>query len=199
MSHPLPQHAALLSKFGHMVSIWNDVEYQWTSALLMFEHPETYEVSGTAQILAAHLGAVQIENAAKTVANEILYGDCRDFILKSIELFSVLREYRNYYVHGFQAVGLRSDGIPVGFLLTITARGRLTQHDTWFEEKDIDTLIDGLNFLRTAFGKVLLVWRRKIDPITSQPYQLPDSVPSISRLEKSKRFLFEYRRSGSVE
>lgn len=198
MSHPQPEHTALLSKFGRMISTWNDVEYQWRSALLMFERPDTYEVSGTAHILSAHLGSLQLLDAARTVANEVLSGECQSVVLEAISQLNILREYRNYYVHGFQGVGWSPNGTPLGFLLTMSARGRLVQHDQWFEERDLDTLIDHLDALRLTFGAVLLVWRKQVDPLTQQPYALPVLGDRPARLEKAKRLLFEYRTGGPV-
>lgn len=198
MSYPRPEHGPLLAKFGQMISTWNDVEYQWRSALLMFEHPETYEVSGTAQIMAAHLGSLQLLDAAKTLAAEILTDECQSLITEAIAQLNILREYRNYYVHGFQGVGWRPDGTPLGYLLTVTARGRLVQHDGWFGESDLDVLIEHLNSLRLVFGATLLVWRKQIDPSTQMPYCLPVLGPRPERLEKSKRLLFEYRTGSSV-
>lgn len=198
MSYPRPEHTALLSKFGQMISTWNDVEYQWGSCLLMFERPDTYEVSGTAQILAAHLGSLQLLEAAKTIATEILTGDCQTLLIEAVAYLNILREYRNYYVHGFQGVGWRADGTPLGYLLTVSARGRLVQHDQWFEERDLDTLIEHLGALRLVFGQTLRVWRKQIDPLTKQPYGLPELGDRPKRLEKSKRLLFEYRNGGSV-
>lgn len=198
MSHPRPEHADLLSKFGQMISTWNDVEYQWRSSLLRFEHPETYKVSGTAQILAAHLGSLQLLDAAKTLAAEILTGDCQATLREAVTQLDILREYRNYYVHGFQGVGWRPDGTPLGYLLTVGSRGRLVQHDQWFEESDLDILIAHLDALRLVFGRTLLVWRKQIDPLTQQPYSLPQLGDRPKRLEKSKRLLFEYRTSGPV-
>lgn len=198
MSYPRPEHTSLLSKFGQMVSTWNDVEFQWRSALLRFERPETYEVSGTAQILSSYLGSLQLIEAAKTVANEIVHEDCRSVLLEAIARLDILRAYRNYYVHGFQAVGQKQDGTSVGFLLTTSARGRLVQHDQWFEEHDLDTLIEHLNSLRLVFGRVLQFWRKQIDPLTKERYKLPELGSKPVPLEKSKRLLFEYLTSGPV-
>jgi hypothetical protein len=74
----------------------------------------------------------------------------------------------------------------------------LTQHDQWFEERDLEVLIGYLDALRLVFGRTLQVWRKQIDPLTQQPYGLPQLGERPARLEKSKRFLFEYRTGGPV-
>lgn len=183
----------LLAKFGHMITVWNDTEYQWRSSLLMMENPDTYETSATAEILATHLGSMQLIQSAKTFATEILDGPSQTCMLEAIAQLDIIREYRNYYVHGFQGVGWRQDTTPIGYLLTVSARGRLTQHDQWVEEANIDLLIDRLDALRLVFGSILLVHRKAVDDLTQQPRTLPELPPRLPRLEKSKRYLFEYR------
>lgn len=196
MSHPQPEHMQLLAKFGHLVTVWNDTEYQLRSSLLMMEDPGSVQTNATAEILAAHLGSVQLIQSTKTFANELLHGDIKDCMLEALMQLDLLRDYRNYYVHGFRAVGWRQDGTPIGKLLTISARGRLTQHDETCEEGDLDRLISGLEQLRTAFGGILLVHRGGFDPITQSPFSLPELPARPRKLEKSKRYLFEYRTSA---
>ena len=74
-------------------------------------------------------------------------------MLEAIEQMNVIREYRNYYVHGFKSAGRRASGEPVGFLLTFTARGRYTQHDLAFDETDLDLLIDHLKHYERCSGR----------------------------------------------
>lgn len=193
MSYAQPEHMPLLAKFGHLITIWNDTEYQLRSSLLLMENPQSFQTNATAEILAAHLGSVQLIQSAKTFANEMLEGEIRDCMLEALHQLDLLRDYRNYYVHGFRAVGWRPDGTPIGQLLTISARGRLTQHDEWCEEGDLDRLIAGLEQLRAAFGGILLVHRGGHDPLTQQPFSLPLLPTRPTKLEKSKRYLFEYR------
>lgn len=193
MSYAQPEHMPLLAKFGHLITVWNDTEYQLRSSLLMMEDPGSFQTNATAEILAAHLGSVQLIQSAKTFANEMLDGAMRDCMLEALLQLDLLRDYRNYYVHGFRAVGWRQDGTPIGQLLTISARGRLTQHDEWCEESDLDRLIGKMEQLRGAFGAILLVHRGGRDALTQEPFTLPELPERVTKLDKSKRYLFEYR------
>jgi len=179
-----------MAKFGYMVSIWNDVEYQWKSVLPRLEKPND-EPSQTAQMMTASLGSLQFIELAKTVSQELVAEDARAVLIEALRQIDILREYRNFYVHGFQSVGWRKGGEPVGFLLTFTARGRYTQHDLAFNEDDLDTIIDRLDALRLVFGRVSNVLSGQIDPITERPYALPELPAPLERLSKPKRLLFD--------
>lgn len=179
-----------MAKFGHMVSIWNDVEYQWKFGLGRLEYPEG-KPTQTAQMMMAVLGSFQFIELAKTVVTELVKGEAKVILLESIRQLDIIREYRNFYVHGFQSVGWRQNGEPVGFLLTFTAKGRYTQHDLAFNENDLDQLIDRLGSLRLMFGCVTNALSGRIDPITQLPYPLPDLPAPLERLSKPKRLLFD--------
>lgn len=179
MSFPRPEHNALLAKFGHMVSTWNDVDYQWKSCLPRLEAPGQ-GVSNTAAIMIVHLGSLQFIDLARTVAQELVREDARDVILEAVEQLNIIREYRNFYVHGFQSVGWRANGEPVGFLLTFTARGRFTQHDLAFNEADLDLMIERLDALRTVFGQVQIALEGRINSLTNEPYVLPQLPATYS-------------------
>lgn len=181
-----------------MVSTWNDVEYQWRGSLAIFLSPETHEDSNNAQILLSQLGSLQLLGTLKTVANELLSGNRQALLLEAIYQLDILREYRNYYVHGFQGVGWNSDGRPLGFLLTTSARGRLIQHDQWFQEEDLEVLIHHLNGLRYVCGQILPVSHDQVNSSVDPNYELPKLGERPKRLEKSKRLLFEYRTGSQI-
>lgn len=190
MSYPREEHYPLMAKFGHMVSIWNDVEYQWKFNLGMLENPKE-QPTQTAQMVTATLGSFQFIELAKTVVTELVQGEAKSILIEAIRQLDIIREYRNFYVHGFQSVGWRQNGEPVGFLLTFTTKGRYTQHDLAFNENDLDQLIDRLESLRLVFGEVTSALSGGIDPITQLPYPLPDLPAPLERLSKPKRLLFD--------
>ncbi|HEY0310872.1 MAG TPA: hypothetical protein VGC56_00105 [Allosphingosinicella sp.] len=173
-----------------MISVWNDVEYQWKACLPGLERPEE-PASRAVTIMTAHLGSLQFLDVARTIAHELVEGDARETLLEAIDQLNIIREYRNYYVHGFQSVGWRASGEPVGFLVTFAARGRFTQHDLAFNEADLDQLIIRLDALRTVFGQVQNVLSGRVDPLAGEAYKLPALPPRLERLSKPKRLLFD--------
>ena len=191
MTYPSEEHARLLQKYGQLISTWNDVEYQWKPALLYFEHPDTYEVSSTSKIISAHLTAFQLISVSETIAREIVSGDCQLTMIEATRQLDILREHRNYYVHGFQGVGWSQDGQPLGFLMTTTAQGRLIEHSTWVDESVIDELIGQLNSLRLVMGQVLGVWRNQNGDLRPDRFELPILGPRPDRLVRSKRFVLD--------
>ncbi|NBW09860.1 MAG: hypothetical protein EBR82_17730 [Caulobacteraceae bacterium] len=192
MSYPCPEHGPLLEKYGQMITTWNDVEYQWSSALLYFEKPDTSELSITAQILAAQLSSYQLSGFAQAVAHELVTGECQTVMLEAIKHLDILRDYRNYYVHGFQALGW-SNGIPAGMLLTRTVRGRLVDHNIWIQEAELDSLIAQLQDLRLVMGKVLGVWRHQHGALHSDDCSLPELGARPVKLDLPKRLVFGRR------
>ena len=190
MSYPRDEHYPLMAKFGHVVSIWNDVEYQWKSCLPRLERPGE-EPSQTAQMMTASLSSLQFLELARTIARELVREDARLVLLEALRQVDIIREYRNFYVHGFQSVGWLGTGEPVGFLLTFTARGRYAQHDLAFNEADLDIIIDRLGSLRLVFGRVSNVLSGRTDPMTQRLYPLPELPAPLERLSKPKRLLFD--------
>lgn len=111
--------------------------------------------------------------------------------MEAIEQLDRLREYRNYYVHGLQAVGWSADDRPIGLLLTVSARGELLQNDEWVDEAALDDLISRLDHLRLVPGRAMLARGGETDPLTGAVHALPSLQDRIPRLAKPKRRLID--------
>lgn len=187
MSFATEDHVRLLAKFGELITIWNDLEYQWRSSLPRFD-PSGESV--VAMIALEHLPSMQLGWAARTIVTTLLRGPAKELLLEALTQLDLLREYRNYYVHGFQGVGSREvTGEPIGYFRTTTARGELLQHDRWIDEAELDEMMARLRGLRTVFAEVLFVVTGAINPLTQAPYELPILPVRAPRLPKPKRVI----------
>lgn len=200
MSFPTADHETLLAKVAELISVWNAVEEAIKYCILSIEEPQKCDGLGTARILITYLNSRSLTDAARAVAGEFMADPCKEAFTHGLANVDIIRDHRNYYVHGFANVGWNGEGEPVGFLLTTTARSRLTQHDTTFTADELEKLIEALRELRLYFGGVLNSWRGRIDQFTGKPTVLPRRPARPPRLEKRRRFLLDpqYRGRGPV-
>jgi len=187
MSFATEDHVRLLAKFGEMITIWNDLEYQWRSSLPRYD--PTGE-SLVATIALEHLPSMQLGWAARTIVTTLVRDPAKTLLLEALTQLDLLREYRNYYVHGFQSVGWRAgSGEPIGYLQTTSARGDLVQHDMLIDETEIDQLMTRLRGLRTVFAEVHRAVDGVTNPVTGLPHELPVLPDRVPRLTKPRRVL----------
>lgn len=187
MSFATDDHVRLLAKFGEMVMTWNDVEYQWRSGLPRLDPSGE---SLVAIISLEHLPSMQLGWAARTIVTTLVRDPAKGVLLEALTQLDLLREYRNYYVHGFQSVGWRAGtDEPIGYLRTTSARGELIQHDMWIDETELDQLLTRLRGLRTVFSEAYLSISRVTNPLTGLHYELPVLPDRAPRLAKPKRVL----------
>ncbi len=111
----------ILAELGRLIFNWNTIERTLTQILniLTGSFPKN-------QILTAHMSTTAICDALKTVANELHIGEERNHLLHAVSLFEVLRDYRNYYVHGFNTILFVPGDVPRACFNTKSAKSKLT-------------------------------------------------------------------------
>lgn len=89
----------ILIEVGKIVFNWNTLERTISQIL------NTLVGEGdNVKILVTQLGNRTVTDSIKTFANEFFKGKEREHLLHSVELFDILRGYRNYYIHSFNGV-----------------------------------------------------------------------------------------------
>lgn len=115
---PPKEWNSILIEVGKIVFNWNTLE-RTISQLL-------YTLVGdgdNVKILVAQLGNRTVTDSIKTFANEFFEGKEREHLLHLVELFDILRGYRNYYIHSF-------NGVSVQFVEVDSPLGPITAWDS---------------------------------------------------------------------
>lgn len=179
-----------MAKFGHMVTVWNELEQGLRSAL-MFALEGTCPASPASKILTAHMKNTALCAAFKTAATEFKSGDLRACMLHAVKCVERLREHRNWYAHGFTQVGWGSEpsGEPIGFLQAESANSRLTSHEDTFTIQDLERLTSELENVRDFIGRIYGFMRDGDKPYwRAQQPSWPEMPPLPDSLVKPRRY-----------
>lgn len=179
-THPPEGQEEFLAELGTLVMLWNRLEEfaRLLIRLVYYEHPDKSD------ILTAHMGTTSLCNTLRTLSSEFATPESHDRIMHYVTYLEIIREYRNYYVHGI--LGYEEGG---GYLQATSARSRYTLHH--------ETIT--IEHLRTAtrrcwrlheYGGALFEYledrlRAKRKKKTLQ-LQLPDKPPLPERLQKPR-------------
>jgi len=170
-----------LANFGELIITWNQAEGVLRNLLMSVcgRSPATY-------ILTAELGSRGLTDGLNAIAvtqNE----NVKEAILAVVILYDRLREYRNYYVHGLTAIGVRN-GVGFGSANMASAKGKLGFSTDEVPVEQLDDLTKRLRLLTTASIAIL----DTIDPQEGSmvPQALPTraTLPIPDRLRKNLRY-----------
>jgi hypothetical protein len=175
--------ARYMAMLGELIVTWNQAES--TLRTLLY-----YLCGGTTatHILTAELGAMGIYHGLKSIAPTM-----RPEVQVAIECvadrYDLLREYRNYYVHGITGVGFVPRQDAVGHAWMASAKGKLRVAEDKIPLTTLDQIAGNIALLREAAADIL----DEIHPVPGSrahpPLPSPQTLPPLARLEKSLRYL----------
>jgi hypothetical protein len=174
---PPAEYEPLLAEMGRIVFNFNSLERVTHRIVLMLATRGSEDRS--VQILITHLNNVPATDALRSLAIDAYDGAVQEHALHLAELFDRLREYRNFYVHGFKDINLGGGGA----VSTRTARKGLKYHDLRVDRESMADLARSLQLAHSyaanvycGFGEILL----------SRPEVrgLPEKLALPDRLEK---------------
>jgi hypothetical protein len=181
---PPTEWDAHLAMMGRIVFQFNQIE-DYHRRTLIHVVGKSVEV----EILTAHLGSNTINDALRTIANEILKNPEKDRVNHNIKVFERVREYRNYFVHGM--IGLKQSllGAPSQVVLnptlhmrTVKARNGYFSEEIDLDAKDLENFARYLTASVNYFVANLLYFSGH--PAHST---LPEKLPLPDKLNKSRR------------
>ncbi|NKN39520.1 hypothetical protein HFC70_24545 [Agrobacterium sp. a22-2] len=176
----------LLLQIGRIILNFNTMENSVKSLLWAVSSQSDYVEH---RALVIHMQNVTLCDAILTIANEkvemgAMKSETRDLISHCIKTFNLTREYRNWYVHGFNGVMTNGDGQ----IYTHSARSRLAEHYVPITAKDAKWLADwcfeGSHYLATSYGYVARDMGHNIGGVQTP---LPDKWPLPNKLKKPLR------------
>lgn len=164
---------------GGLVVDWNFAE-SWLRTLLIDLAGRT-EI---AKILTLELGAIGIENALSALAKHTLDEAAAIRVKYIVSLYSILRGYRNYWIHSIVFVaGTEND--TQGFTYSASAKGKLQTHSQTVEAEHIDKIRLSCRYLGLFTRAVSLNLSQRIDPKDQKIPALPDMQPLPPEVDKS--------------
>lgn len=179
-----PDHfGPLLIEMGRLVFNWNSLERILVQILNL--------LTGTFpknQVVTAHMGTSAICDAMKTVANEFHKDDEQKHILHCVSIFETLRDYRNYYVHGFCHILYVPGGEPKAGFYSKSARSRLVVHRM---ENDVADIKEVAFQCKEASHYLALVHNYFYYNDKPEYEKLPSLHPLPPKFLKPKAFLLD--------
>ncbi|MBX4967185.1 hypothetical protein [Rhizobium binae] len=122
-----------LAEFGRIVFNFNTLEGGMKAILSKVSTDwSNPELRARNHILITNMGNMDITDALRTIVNEFnllwqLSSETKKLILHCITTFDLTREYRNWYVHGLNAILSDGKNFFVG-MQTFSARNRFAEH-----------------------------------------------------------------------
>jgi hypothetical protein len=142
--------------------------------------------SAAIEILTAELSAVSLIQALNAIS-VTLDPPIMAAVESVTEYFDVLREYRNYYVHGIRAIGIRSE-VGVGLTFMASAKGKLRYAEDHVTSHDLNTLKTQAQVLTKATVAILdTVFPRQGSQV-NPPLPSTETFPPPDRLKKTLRY-----------
>jgi hypothetical protein len=132
------------------------------------------------------MGTSAICDALKTVANEFYKDDEQKHLLHCVCLFETMREYRNYYVHGFRNILYFPGAEPKAGFYSKSARSRIVVHRI---ENDAAELKEVAFQCSEVSHYIAGVHNYFYYPDKPEYGQLPSLHPVPLRFSKPKSFL----------
>jgi hypothetical protein len=177
---------AYFATFGTAVMSWNRAEGAMRQLLAGLCGGNTIEANMRAQIVTAELGSAGLTYALGSFAENLLPPEAAERVAHAVKYYNVLREYRNYYVHGLTSV-VTGTQVALGAIITMTAKGKLIEHKdfipvdklTWLDTESVH-----LKEFTVAITRHLF-WS---GPAFGSPLSpLPHMQPVPDRLEKHRQ------------
>lgn len=169
---------------GEMIVRWNQAESEMKALLLNLVGLDTK----AAWILVTELGSVSLEQALKSVAQDLAPPHLQSHIRGLVDWFSRLREYRNYYAHGIQTQVV---GGGQGILAQVTAKNGLIYHGGTVSSNELEAItlkiIDFTAFAKHVGHHAFAAIHSSEDPDSPPPRSLEEMPPLPDRLQKPRR------------
>ena len=174
-----------LAEIGRVVFCWNVIENTFRHALA--------NIVGGGQkvdILITHVGSNTWLDAMRTIAHHYLPKEEEEEIVHAIRLFELIREYRNFYVHGFSQVRSTIDGsIYWAGMLSKRAKGRFVIEESAITIGELSQFTVYLSAAKNYYASLSLYYFYKGDSgeDAARYKNLPERLPLPERLSKSRR------------
>ena len=178
-------HASLRLEYsaalGETIVTWNRAEGAFRALLATL-----CGESAAAQIVTAELGGVGITNALNAIA-VTLDAPIKTAVESVAKYFDVLREYRNYYVHGIQAIGV-ADGAGVGRAFMASAKGELKYAEDTVTSNDLNALKTQAEELTQAIIAILDTVSPREGSRAKSPLPTSETLIPPDKLKKTIRY-----------
>lgn len=208
MSWPPDPWNPFLIQIGRIVMHFNTLEHamhailtkmatDWNNPALRAKH----------WAITAHIQNKTLTDAMRTIAHESvdlgeIEQSTKDLICHCVDTFDLTREYRNWYVHGFNGIGTANHQ-PVIQLQSFSARKNLLEHADFLTLEGVewfaDWCHDAHHHVATAHHFIAFQLGYKISG--GPPPPLPDIWPLPKRLTKPshRRLARQLQRPPSQE
>lgn len=92
-------------------------------------------------IVTAHISNMSMCDAIATITNEFhdrnkITTESKNLVLHCIKTFNLTREYRNWYIHGFNGIGVNKGNLSIQ-LHTFSARNHFNEHAEFVSIADL--------------------------------------------------------------
>ena len=180
-----PEHHQLLGLLGLICVRWNMADEILKSLL-----EELLDGNKQIRIVSAHMNNLTLRDAVRTISPYRVSPDTDDAIQHYIEFVDIMREYRNYVVHGCLMFG-RDDKDPGFIILQHSARKDFVQHSEVVTADYLRKMVARLDVL-ISYGSKLMQFMspdmrsflKKFGEVERPP--LPDKPPLPDRLKKPR-------------
>ena len=177
---PPEKHNLLLADFGRIVFNFNSMERAIHRLLWLLSTRGNEDDIALPAI--THLSNVAVVDALTTVLSEFYQDPIAEHARHLIKLFGILREYRNYYVHGFNNV----DFYGGGFLKTTSARGNIVDHELRITISDVQKLADCLHEAHEYAALIYCCSSEFMQNGSLSHWSWPEKFPLPDRLNKPR-------------
>lgn len=164
---------------GKLVCAWNAIE-GWVRVLIQDMIVAEVSVRGIsrAMIMTAEVNAIGLKHILDAISDQISGTEISNMLKYTAECYDRVRESRNFYVHGFNAVIPYHDVGPALVFSTIGARGQLKQKSTEVLLEEMDRTVDEAVALLKYIKQVHLF----ISPTSPTDYpRVAPTTPSLPR------------------
>jgi hypothetical protein len=192
----LKHHHAIFAAVGELIYEWNNLEHVTRNLILRLVGR-----TAAAQILTANLGSVPLCEALRTIGNELTKQPVQDRIINAVQYIERLREYRNFYIHGFMFIAFQFENEqdmlnanfgaakPIGVLDSFSAKSRYSRSELDFAIEDVQTVVSWCKSGRRYVGNIMgFVRDSKVPPPARPPQSLPEMLPLPDKLKKLHRY-----------
>jgi hypothetical protein len=144
-----PEAKSFLAHIGILVARWNEVEHYFLGIIEVILRAEN------AFVFVKQIGTPAQCDGLRALADELGDDDFKEHITHVTEYLSILREYRNFYIHGFREGGVDKDKKLVGIMSSMNLRGQVTIYRNLVSEKDVLSVIHQCESLLYYMGELM--------------------------------------------
>jgi hypothetical protein len=109
--------------------------------------PVSTQSIATANIMVVEMGSLAVENALQSYAEAAAPPKTGELISHAVNFVAIMREHRNFYVHGITSIQHFSDHETSGWIRTLSAKGVLKEHAMLVKVTDIQSLTEQCHVL----------------------------------------------------